>query len=783
MNKYHKILELDKILSKVAKYIILNDNLDFLNEFQLYDDIDDIRNALNEVEEALILIERLGRINITFKSSVKLAIDKTIKMGVLSTDELLQVGKFLDSIKGLYLYLDEMENYEIESILFKDKVNQIDYPKSLNLEIKRIINQFGEINDDASSELRDIRKKIKELEKSIQSKLSEIVNNNASKLTDNLISIRNDRYVIPVKVEYKNVLKGIIHDVSSSGETVFIEPVAVFELNNSLNRFYEKENEEVYRILKIISSQIGSYGESLLKSYELFCDLDLNFAKAEYAKEINAKKPKVNNQGIVEMYQCFHPLLNVDNIVTNNVLLGKDYKGIIITGPNTGGKTVLLKTVGLVSLMVKAGLLVPANENSNINIFDNVFADIGDEQSIEQNLSTFSSHMVNVINILNNITSNSLVLIDELGSGTDPVEGSSLAISIIDNIIKKDCLLITTSHYSELKIYAYNNDKIINASVEFDINSLKPTYKLLLGVPGQSNALKISEILGLDHSIIESANNYAHNNDNDINKVLDKLVKQSKDFDDKLNQIKVLEDDYNQKLIDINNEYENAIIRKNNILKEAESKSKEIIANSNAKINEILNELEQMKLREVKLHEVSDVKGKIKKLKNDVNYVEEVIPVITTFKEKMSVFVENYGCYGIILKENKNNKYDVQIGNATVTVDKKFLKISNKPSNGSSSITNRKTSNSTVSVKKNVSSTLDLRGKRYEEAKDMIEKFIDDAIYTGLHQISFIHGFGTGTIRELVHKEIKNYSKDIEDYRYGGMGEGGQGVTIVTLKK
>lgn len=780
MNKYEKILELDKIIQKISEQVILEDNVDKLNELVLSDSLEEIELMLNEVEEASILRQRLGRISILFKSSVKKSIEKTMKMGVLSTDELLQIGKFLDGLKGLYLYLDELTNYQINAPLFKEKVYKIDYPKSLNMEIKHIINQFGEINDDASSELKDIRKRIKDHEKGIQSKLSEIISKNACKLSESLVSIRNDRYVIPVRVEYKNVLKGIIHDVSSSGETVFIEPIAIFEMNNNLNRLYEKENEEIYRILKLISSEIGKIGDFLLEYYEIFLDLDLIFGKAEYCNIINAKKPKVNKDGIVELYQCYHPLLNVEKIITNNVIIGNDYKGIIITGPNTGGKTVLLKTVGLLSLMVKAGLLIPANENSNINIFDNVFADIGDEQSIEQNLSTFSSHMTNVINILDNITTNSLVLIDELGSGTDPVEGSSLAISIIDDIINRDCLLITTSHYSELKIYAYNNDKIINASVEFDIKTLKPTYKLLIGVPGQSNALKISKLLGLHDSIIEAANNYAHNNDNDINKVLDKLVNQSKELDVRLNNLKDKEDDYNQKLIDINKEYEKAIERKNEILKQAEAKSKEIIANSNQKINEILAELDEMKLREVKLHEVSNVKGKLKKLKEDSNYVEEVIPEVTEFKEKMSVFVENYGCYGIIIKENKNNKFDVQIGNATITVDKKFLKIS-KQNNVKVTATPRKTQ--VFAPKKTVSSSLDLRGKRYEEAKDMIEKYLDDALYAGLHQVSIIHGYGTGTIRELVHKILKAYSKDIESYRYGGAGEGGQGVTVVTLNK
>lgn len=779
MNKYEKILEFDKILEKVSKYVILEDNIKVIEEYQLMDNLEDIERSLDEVDEALILKQRMGRFPIYCTSAVRDLLIKTTKYGVLTADELFQVSKFLNTLKDLFLYLEQLHNNEITCKIFEELVSMIVYPKSLNLSINNIINQFGEIKDTASSNLKEIRRKIKDYEKNIQIKLSEIVSNNISKLSEAIISIRNDRYVIPVKNEYKNTIKGITHDISSSGETVFIEPLAVFEMNNNLNRLYEKENEEIYNILKLISSEIGLIGHELIEYYDILLKMDLIYAKASYAEEINASKPHINKDGIVELYQCYHPLLNVEKIITNNVFIGKDYQGIIITGPNTGGKTVLLKTLGLLSLMVKFGLLLPCNPNSNINIFDNVFADIGDEQSIVQNLSTFSSHIKNVIDIMNVVSENSLVLIDELGSGTDPVEGSSLAIAIIDYLLEKKCLIVTTSHYSELKIHAYNNDKIINASVEFDINTLQPTYKLLLGVPGQSNALQISKILGLSDEIIEKANKFAHNNDTNTNNILNKLVQQSQQLDQKLNELKAKEEEYDLKIEDANKLFEESIKQKNRILKDAENQSKDIIAKANKQINDIISDLEEMKLKEVKLHEVSEIKGRVKKLKEEVHYEEQIIPQALELVPNMSVFVENYGCYGIIIKKNKNNKYDVQIGNATMVIDKKYLKIAK---NKDVKPTPTPKSNNNFSTKKNVSSTLDLRGKRYEEARDLLEKFIDDALYASLYQVSIIHGFGTGTIRELVHKTIKKYSKDIESYRYGGDGEGGQGVTIVTFK-
>ena len=604
----------------------------------------------------------------------------------------------------------------------------------------------------------------------------ELLQKYSDKLTSPNISMRNDHFVIPIKTDYKNHIKGIVHDQSSSGETTFIEPQAVLELNYELNQTKEAEKKEIFNILKNISTEIDLYYDSLLSSFSIIEQLDVIFAKAKLAKIMNASRPKINNQGIVDLVRCYHPLLNVPKIVSNNVSLGKDYKGIIITGPNTGGKTVLLKTVGLLALMVKYGLLIPCDKNSEMAIFDNIYCDIGDEQSISQNLSTFSSHLKNVINIINNVTNNSLVLVDELGSGTDPVEGSSLAIAIINYLLNINCNVIATSHYSELKLYAYSNEKLINASVEFDIETLKPTYRLLIGVPGMSNALKIAYTLGLDEKIINSANDYVNEKNDNLSVMLDKLVNQSTELDNKL---RLLE----QKQIELDNlikqnqeEIEKTKIEREQIIIKANQEKDKIIAKAKEELEELLYEITSLKNKSIKPHEISELKFKVRKL-GDEDLESEEEDNNFEIVLGMSVYVKGYNSYGTVVKILKNDKYEVQIGIATVTIKREDLVKDNNPQNKNKTVS--KPIN--VGVKKNVSARLDLRGCRYEEAEELIDKFLDDAIYANLKSVTIIHGFGTGTIRKLVHSKLDK-CKLVDEYRYGGQGEGGQGVTIVNFK-
>lgn len=778
MNKYYKILELDNIISKLKSKVILESNANELDEVILYDDIDSIERALNEVDEAVKLIYRMGRFPLYFKENVTYVLDKVNKHGVLLIDELLLVKRFLDTTKEIELYIESLENALIDALYLKENTKELVYLKNLNLRIREIVDSSGEVLDTASSELRAIRRSIREAEKNIQSKLQEIISKNGSKLSQSVVSIRDGRYVVPVKNDFKGSIKGIVHGESSSGETVYIEPLIICEINNKLNALLEEEKREIFRILKEISSNIAVEYDLLVKNYYIIEKLDLIFSKAELSIALKGNKPKVNNKGIVNLKNCHHPLLNVEKVISNDIVIGKDYQGIIITGPNTGGKTVLLKTIGLLSLMVKMGLLIPCDEDSDIMIFDNVYADIGDEQSIDQNLSTFSSHLKNVIEIMNNVTPNSLVLIDELGSGTDPIEGSSLAIAIFDYLLSKKCLVITSSHYAELKVHAYNRDDIINASVEFDINTLKPTYKLLIGVPGESNALKISKLLGLPEEIIKNAEGYVNKSNNEINQTLEKLIERSYKLNDEIEKANKLKVELNEKVLEAERKIEEAYKEREAILKKAEDDSKKLLEKNQNKIDELIAKLSELNTREIKSHEVADLKYEYRNLKNNTNVDIPNLPENKEICEKDRVFVITYNAYGEVIKKLKNGKFEVQIGNASITVSKDNLKLA--PNANTTVLKNKQVKDFTPTKK--ISMSLDLRGLRYEEAEPLIDDYIYDAIYAGFNQVTIIHGFGTGVMRELVQKKVKN-NPNIESFRYGGQNEGGNGVTVVTLKK
>ena len=778
-NKNYQMLELNKIIDKIIEYVDLDKSIDILEHIQAIDDIDVINRVLDEVNEALVLVNRMGKYSTYFKVDISYHLSKIHKNGSINALELSQIACFLDTIRDVFLYFDRLEDNKIESIYLKNRLNNLFYPKELNLKIRNIVTPYGEIKDDASSILKSIRKSIRDSEKSVQSKIQEIAQKNSSKLTQNVISMRNDRYVLPVKSDYKNQIKGIIHDESASGETVYIEPIVICELNNKISRLYEDEKREIENILRNISFEIDEYYNVISLAYDELVYLDICFAKAKYAKSINAFRPHINQDGILELYDCYHPLLNVSNIVKNDVSLGKDYQGIIITGPNTGGKTVLLKTLGLLSLMVKFGILIPASEKSNVMIFDNVYSDIGDEQSINQNLSTFSSHMTNVINIINNVNENSLVLLDELGSGTDPVEGSSLAIAIFDYLISKKCLLVSTSHYSELKIHAYNSNNIINASVEFDDKTLKPTYKLLIGVPGMSNAINISENLGLKTEILHNARNYVYKKNDNLNLVLDKMIKQSHLLDEIIKEVEKEKEELDNKIKEQERILKENLDIRNEIIIKANEEKEKIINKTKKELEDILDELESLKSKSVKGHEIADIKHKIREL--DKDELEEINEEV---KEEISVglrvFINSYNTNGIVTKILKNDMFEVNAGIMTLKVKKDDLKIIKQDNNVKQyDVRNKQERN--INLKKSVSAKLDLRGLRYEEAKDMIEKYLDDAIYASLQSVTIIHGFGTGTIRKLVHMILKS-NPNVLEYRYGGEKEGGLGATVVTFK-
>jgi len=518
-------------------------------------------------------------------------------------------------------------------------------------------------------------------------------------------------------------------------------------------------------------------------SYDILLLLDMIFSKAELSLKLNGTKPKINNKGSICLLNCYHPLLNVEKIVKNNIIINKEIKGIIITGPNTGGKTVILKTIGLLSLMVKFGLLIPCADGSEIMIFNDVYSDIGDEQSISQNLSTFSSHLKNVISIMDSVSLNSdldksLVLLDELGSGTDPAEGASLAIAIFDYLISKNCLVITSSHYGELKLHAYESDHILNASVEFDINTLKPTYKLLIGVPGESNALKISRILGLNKDVVDYAEKLSNANTNEISTVLEKLTKTSNELEKKLNETRNKEYLANKKLDEIDTLKDKINKERNEIIKKANLEANEIIKKKEKEIQELIDGLKELQSKSVKGHEISELVHKFNEMKTKEEPTNtKVFNINKEIEPGDNVYIDKYNAYGEVIRINKN-KYEVQIGNATITClkdDLELTKVKQKE---------RIVPKKDIIIqapRKSVSARLDLRGMRFEDAEPLIDDYIQDAHYAGLQSVSIIHGFGTGVIRELVQKKLKGH-RLVKSYRYGGQNEGGMGATIVEFK-
>ncbi len=788
-NKYYKILELDKIMEEILNNCDIDKSKDILLSTKAYEDMETISLKLNETNEALILITRFSKFPIYFSTDVSYILSRIHKNALINPMELALIGNFIDTLRDLFNYFNNLEDKKIQVNFLNKHLDNIIYPKELNLEIHRIVTPYGEIKDDASANLKQIRKNYESLEKSIASKLQEILQKNASKLSQAIVSIRDDRYVIPVKSDFKNQIKGIIHDESASGETVYIEPMVICEMNNKMASLKEEEKREIDKILREVSLKIDGYYNDLSLSYDELIDLDITFAKAKYSKKFNGTMPSINKDGVLELYNCYHPLLNVDNIIKNNIFLGKDYKGIIITGPNTGGKTVLLKTIGLLSLMIKFAILIPADEKSNIMIFDDIYADIGDEQSINQNLSTFSSHMTNVINIINNVNEQSLVLLDELGSGTDPVEGSSLAIAIFDYLIKKKCLLVATSHYSELKIHAYNSDTIINASVEFDINTLKPTYRLLIGVPGMSNAIHVASNLGLREDILKEANEYVYKKNDNLNIVLDKMVKQSNLLDKKIKEVELEKEELNNKIKLQDEEINKTIQERSKIIASANIEKDKIIQKTKDEIDDLIYELKELKKNSkninIKEHEIADLKHKSRELYNSSLEDDDIYNQNIELKEGMKVYIKSYNTYGTIIKVLNNNRCEVSSGIISMKIDNEDLKAVLNGETNTKSFSKEKNNNKAVmptNLNKQISIKLDLRGKRYDEAKDMIEKYLDDCVYANFSSCTIIHGFGTGTMRKLVQDILKKHP-NVKDFRYGGEKEGGFGATIVNFKE
>ncbi len=782
--EYHKIVEKleEKAESKLGK--------EMAKGIAPSTDIEEIEKLQNETKEALSLLVKKGNPPLYGIYDISHELKMAEIGGTLSPGSLLKVSDSLRVSRALKKYLKEIKDDKVSEFpIIQELIDSLMIFKHIEDDINNAIVNENEISDNASSTLRSIRRQIISKNDSIKDKLNSIINSQKYKkyLQDSIVTMREGRYVVPIKQENKSYFSGLVHDQSASGATLFVEPMAVVELNNELRELEIKEREEIERILKELSGLVAGEVDNIKNNQNILQRLDFIFAKGKLALEMNGTKPILNREGYIDIRKARHPLLNVKSVVPIDIYIGKDFNTLVITGPNTGGKTVTLKTVGLLTLISQSGLHIPADFNSQMGVFDQVFADIGDEQSIEQSLSTFSSHMTNIVNILEEVESNSLVLFDELGAGTDPTEGAALAMSILDHLLNLNVRTIATTHYSQLKIYALTTEGVKNASVEFDIETLSPTYRLLIGVPGKSNAFEISKRLGLQDYIIEYAKNLVSKENvefEDVLKVIDedrKIIEENRFETDKLrNEVESLKEE-------LNLEKEKTKEAREKIIMKAKEEARNILRAAKEESDALVGELRQIsyeieKDRSRKIHESQEkLKFKLDEVeksisKNVLDVKSKEPPKNLKIGENVEVLSLNQT--GTVLElPDENGNVMVQVGLMKVNVHISTLRRAKKVGAEKTQISTKKIIKSKSSYVKN---EIDLRGKTLDEAMLDLDKYIDDVYIAGLKEAYIIHGKGTGVLREGIKGYLKNH-RNIKSYRIGKYGEGGDGVTVIEL--
>lgn len=787
LKRASKTLEFDKVLVELKKLASASITSEYIDQVEISTQYEVVKNRLNETHEALKLIIAKGEPQLFGIVDIRSIIKRTEIGGALTAGGLLQVSDFLRVSRGLKTYLkkDSYNSDEEVKLEYIDKLIEDLYTdKRLEDEINSKIISEEEIADDASRELLRIRRGIVAKKDAIKNKLNGILSSHGDFLQDAIVTLRDGRYVVPVKIENKSRVKGLVHDISGSGQTAYIEPMAVVEANNDLKELYIKENLEIEKILKELSELVGETSEEIKSNQEKLIELDFIFAKARLGLNYRANMPKLNREGRINLIKAYHPFLDRKIAVPIDINLGIDFTSLIVTGPNTGGKTVSIKTVGLLTLMTQFGLLIPADEASEIAVFEKVFADIGDEQSIEQSLSTFSSHMVNIVYILKNVTPNSLVLFDELGAGTDPTEGAALARSIMDFMLERKIRCISTSHYNQLKIYALTTDGVANASMEFDVDSLSPTYRLLIGVPGKSNAFEISRRLGLPDEIIGEAKKLLSSENIEFEDVLQSI-------DEDRTKIREYREELEREKIDLEKENKRLQSKikkledqKEKILEKSREEAKRLLLNTKENVDIILSEINEARDKissenSKKIQEAQDLLRESIKNARDKSELEitKAANPIREIKvgDKVRTSLGNLATV-LELPDKKGN----------VLVQSGIMKM-NMPKDSLTRIDVQEdtTKNNTRSILKNkatnVKSEIDIRGKNFEDAKDIVDKYLDDAYLSGLKSVRIIHGKGTGVLRQKLREHFRNV-KLIKSYKDAEYNEGGDGVTVVTLK-
>lgn len=790
MDKNYMALELNRVLEMVAREATCDDARELALKLKPVNDIDEAKLLLSQTEDAYSLLARFGAPSFSGLKNVNNALSRAAAGGELNASELLAIAGTLRAVRSLYEWYGHFSSVRTNLDFFFEGITVNKYLES---KIFSVIISEEEISDKASDELFEIRRKKRAKANSIREKLDGIIHSTHYQkfLQEPIVTQRNGRYVVPVKSENRADVPGLVHDMSASGATVFIEPVSVVDANNEIKILESREREEIRRILFELSTEAGSFSEGIKSSYDSAVMLNLIFAKAHLAEKMKASMPLLNEDGIIELNKARHPLLNPETVVPTDIMLGGEFDTLVITGPNTGGKTVAIKTLGLLTLMAECGLLIPAGIDSKIAVFKNVLVDVGDEQSIEQSLSTFSSHIVNIIDIMKKAGSDSLVLIDELGSGTDPIEGAALAVSIIEYLRGKGARIAATTHYAELKAYALETDGVSNGSCEFDVNTLRPTYKLLIGVPGRSNAFAISERLGMDKAVVEEAKKIVGNENRSFEAVLESLEATRLELEKEKERAERAVQAADRMRSKAQSEKDKIAQLKANELEKAKREAEKIINSAKRQSADFLLKLEQLK-KEAENSNATEVARKTRReIKNRLGEMQEIIdprelaenwdedyklprPVV----KGDAVIIRGIG-EGEVLEVGKEKvlvqsgifKARVKMGDLMLTEKKKKPKP----------VSQRSVYRTTSRADADVTTELDLRGQTVDEALMNLGLFIDKCVLNNIPEIRIIHGKGTGALRSAVTQELRHHP-NIKAFRLGVYGEGENGVTIAELK-
>lgn len=750
-----------------------------------------IEKAQEETSAAFSRIIKKGSTSFGNNKDIGFSL-KSLGIGsALSSHELLKIAAFLDNVSRVKTYGKKEKESDSEDVLtpyFEELVSL----SFVSNEIRRCILAEDEIADDASVALKQIRRSIASTNDKIHHQLNSMVNGSVrSYLQEAVITMRNNRYCLPVKAEYKGQVPGMIHDQSSTGSTLFIEPASVVTMNNELKELALKEKEEIENIMATLSQMCSEHTEVLAENQKIMTILDFIFAKGNLALEMNASMPLFNTEHYINIRQARHPLLNKKTVVPINISLGKDYDLLIITGPNTGGKTVSLKTLGLLTLMGQAGLHIPALDRSELSVFTEVFADIGDEQSIEQSLSTFSSHIKTIVEILDKADENSLCLFDELGAGTDPTEGASLAISILNHLHERGIRTMATTHYSELKVYALTENFVENACCEFDVESLRPTYKLLIGIPGKSNAFAISSKLGIPDSIIEKAKSQIGKQERSFEDLITDLEKSRITIEKEQAQIESYKEEIKNLKEQLTRKHEKIDASKDKILRDANERAKEILQEAKDTADETIRMMQKAGQSGVSMKELEKKRQNVRDKINEKNQKLSVTAKVSLHKQLKpnqiklgdKVKIVSMGLTGIVnaLPDNKGNMF-IQCGIMRTKANIADLIIVEEEEITSKSIQRTGAGKIKMSKSFQVSPEINLLGQTVDEAISVLDKYLDDAYLAHLPSVRVVHGKGTGALRQGVHNYLKR-SSYVDSYRLGEIGEGDAGVTIVTFKK